>query len=251
MSIISYPKQIVFIHIPKTGGTSIEREWEKNIVWGDFVITDSDTPGGPSLNQLFKKIYGLWKHSTAAEIRSIIGGDTFDNFSTCAIVREPHKIIESYYKYGRLMLETAASNELRRRNIPPSRLQFGVETVREALKTNQPGFLPWSQLNQGAIRDAMLADSFNDFLERVADNRWMSYLRRYICDGANNSLVKDIIKIEEAETITSYFSKKMGSPFNLLRVNPGKEMKLEGGRIFEEDIMNCVEKSMIFLDTAN
>jgi hypothetical protein len=228
MSIISYPKRFVFIHIPKTGGTSIEREWEKNIVWGDFVITNSDT-GKVWLNELFREIYGLWKHSTAAEIQSIIGRDTFDSFSTCALVRQPLKIIESYYKYGKRVLENAALNELRRKNLPVSHLQFGLEAVLEALKTRQPASLPWfwTQLNQGVIKDAMIACSFDDFLERVADNRWSSYLRGYICDEKNNRLVKNVIKIEEAEKTTSYFSKITGSHFDLLRVNPGKEMKLE------------------------
>ncbi len=82
---ISHAKTFIFVHIPKTGGTSIARMLNKHGVMLQG-------------KQNYDSVY--FKHATAAEIKRMMG-DEYDRYFTFAFVRNPWDWVVSNYEYNR------------------------------------------------------------------------------------------------------------------------------------------------------
>lgn len=103
--IISKSFQFVFIHLEKCGGSSIEIVLEPYIKWDDMILGSTDT--GEGLQSMYKYRYGtehmkenmLWKHSDADKIKKYMGND-WDNYFKFATVRDPEKMLKSFYFYS-------------------------------------------------------------------------------------------------------------------------------------------------------
>ena len=84
---ISHPHKFVFIHIPKTGGSSIET----------LFLGKPQRRWAPEINHYFQ-------HATAAELRNrLMNRDNFDRYFKFAFVRNPWDRIvsEMKWRYGR------------------------------------------------------------------------------------------------------------------------------------------------------
>jgi chondroitin 4-sulfotransferase 11 len=82
--LISHDYKFIFIHIGKTGGTSIERAL-CSFLRIDFEATEISPDGK------------WWKHKWAAVMREILGKDLWDDYFTFAFVRNPYDMILSLY----------------------------------------------------------------------------------------------------------------------------------------------------------
>ena len=221
MTIISYNHAFAFIHIQKCGGTSIEREWARFARWGDFVI--GSTPEGEIIQPVFRKLYGLEKHTTATRLRAVIGPEEFDRMRSLALIREPLGIVESDYRFAHSMLDIFLDRPAR----TPDQYQALVTRVKEALRVPQHPKIPpfWYSHHGGAIADAILAGSFEAYLARVADDRWHRVLASFVCDEGSRMLVTDVLKLEEPDSIVAYFRQSLGfHDFELRWANRGLDM---------------------------
>ena len=90
--IISKSKNFAYIHIEKTGGTSIEHAIMPYLSKDDIFF------GGMTseIKTIEKRL--LWKHSSASDIKKYIGSD-WDKLYKFATVRDPHEIMVSFYFY--------------------------------------------------------------------------------------------------------------------------------------------------------
>ena len=106
--IISYSKNFIYIHLDKTGGTSIEECLTPYLDFNDILF------GGVTLGQYLEDAYlkyygdkywslGIHKHSTAEQIKKYVGSfwDSSYKFST---VRNPIDIMLSLYHYNKDLL---------------------------------------------------------------------------------------------------------------------------------------------------
>ena len=98
--IISHGRRYIFIHIPKTGGTSMALALEARAMKDDIML--GDTPKAVKRRHRVNgtKTSGrLWKHSRLADIYGLVTQDDVENFFVFTMVRNPWDRLVSYYHW--------------------------------------------------------------------------------------------------------------------------------------------------------
>ncbi|WP_372605659.1 sulfotransferase family 2 domain-containing protein, partial [Actibacterium sp.] len=101
--IISRKRRFVFVHIPKTGGTSLALALEARAAAEDILI--GDTPKAQKRRHRLKQTQTagrLWKHSRLADVAGLISEDEMHSFFVFTIVRNPWDRAVSYYHWLRV-----------------------------------------------------------------------------------------------------------------------------------------------------
>ena len=113
--LVSNRKRIIFIHIPRSAGTSITR-----------ALSNSETKRVKrSLNYDNAKWGGDYPHYIASEIREIVGEEKFNSFFKFAFVRNPWDRMVSRYWYLRGYHQNDPNHKINERGYyPPGKLSF-------------------------------------------------------------------------------------------------------------------------------
>jgi Sulfotransferase family len=101
--IISRARRFIFVHIPKTGGTSFALAYEGRAAKDDILI--GDTPKARQRAGRWKgvKTAGrVWKHSTLADVVGLVSPEEIEDFQTVTLVRNPWDRVVSYYRWLRM-----------------------------------------------------------------------------------------------------------------------------------------------------
>lgn len=100
--IISPGRSYIFVHIPKTGGTSLAMALEMRAMKDDILI--GDTPKAKKRRRRLKTLHPagrLWKHATLADIDGVVSEAQMDKMLIVSMVRNPWDRIVSYYHWLR------------------------------------------------------------------------------------------------------------------------------------------------------
>lgn len=98
--IISPGRKYVFVHIPKTGGTSLALALEGRAMKDDILI--GDTPKAKRRKGRLRDVQTrgrLWKHSTLADIDGLVSLAQLDALFAFTLVRNPWDRAVSYYHW--------------------------------------------------------------------------------------------------------------------------------------------------------
>lgn len=98
--IISPGRNFIFVHIPKTGGTSLAAALEDRAMADDILI--GDTPKAQKRKRRLKGVTSagrLWKHSTLRDIDGLVTPAFVQSAFIFALVRNPWDRMVSYYHW--------------------------------------------------------------------------------------------------------------------------------------------------------
>lgn len=91
---INYTKKLIFIHIPKCGGTSVENALFTN---EEKIERNLFTLKGHPKHDLYEQ--GGLQHLSAIKVKEIITEEIYDNFYKFSVVRNPIDKLISQYNY--------------------------------------------------------------------------------------------------------------------------------------------------------
>lgn len=104
-------RKIIFIHIPKTGGSSIEialDEFSEDSIWFDNRGTYF-TPRENTFQKIMMERIGIdkdnYKHATALQYKNILG-EEYDDYFVFTVLRNPIKRLSSLYRWSKLSSES-------------------------------------------------------------------------------------------------------------------------------------------------
>jgi hypothetical protein len=100
-------RRLIYVHLNKCAGTAVEASLAPLLKWNDILLGSTDT--GELLQPIYQSMFGLHKHSSAAEIHAVIG-ETWTQYGSFATVRSPYERTASLYCYAAFLVEDQLIN---------------------------------------------------------------------------------------------------------------------------------------------
>lgn len=187
--------KMIFVHLPKCGGTSVEVAFDRICKWMDIAV--GGTEFGEILQPHYSAKFGLDKHSTAKDIIDVLGEQVWDEYYSWALVRSPYSRMLSNYNYAAREVSYHLK-QVKRESSSPKDI---VDWVNDKdFPGRKPGW-PW---DNHAIQAYLLTLNdeypFSAYIRHplFMATHWNWSLKAQLEDKSGESLaVKDFIRLEE------------------------------------------------------
>jgi hypothetical protein len=207
--LIYHSLKVIFVHLHKCGGTSIEFAFEPFQKYNDIIL--GSTTLGDAIDGPYHSRFGLWKHSSAQEILEVVGPQIWTDYYKFAVVRNPFERIASIYRYCLM---------LRQRSLRQGEPRLGLsgdELRTLALENRYPEISPWNWPVAQACFEVQNSDHpFRAFLQSpkfisdvAAEPQWSRLASR-----EGDSLLNDIVKLECIAEAWAHLSERVCLPFH-------------------------------------
>lgn len=125
VTIVCNSHKFIFIHIPKTAGTSVKTALSPLLAPGDIQIGVSVNPK-PTQHSADPRWRGLRKHSPASEVKEIVGSESFEQYHKFSVVRNPFTRTRSIFTFLKYNF----------RGFPKAEVMDDFSTLEEFLKSD-------------------------------------------------------------------------------------------------------------------
>jgi hypothetical protein len=105
--IILNSKKIIFLHVPKSAGSSVTEYIDRFLAWEDIVL--GTTVIGELYQGYWGPRYGVSKHSLPLHIINMMGKERYKTYRKFIVVREPYSRFISAFQFISKMKEIKAS----------------------------------------------------------------------------------------------------------------------------------------------
>lgn len=204
---ISRRHGFVFIHVPKTGGTSVEVALAPHLAWDDLIL--GSTPLGFAMNLAYHQRHGLCDHSSLAEIAAICGPDALNSSFVFATVRHPVDRIVSLYNFLHSLVEGHCRH-----------VQLDPDILRRRILAQDidgdPDFCGWT-----VTRLYAGAPDFSGFLAAVDPGAHVTLRPQvwFLTPPMGVKPVDRVLKLEEMDTSFPEIAARLGLAVTLERLN--------------------------------
>lgn len=165
---ISIKKHFLFIHVPKTGGNSIQnilREYSE-----DQVVATSPSQDGVERFEVINENYHVTKHSKLSQYKSVLNPQTYRRLFKFATIRNPwDRLISHYFSPSRGVTEWDRAAFIRVvEKVPVLRDYISEKTFLQRMKIPAPWFQkPLGTEIDFLIRFERIDEDFRTVCERI------------------------------------------------------------------------------------
>lgn len=235
MAFISNSGKYIFVHLHKCGGTSIERALDKEMQWNDIML--GSTKYGEYLQKKYQQKFGIYKHSSASEIKALVSNEVWDKYFTFSIIRHPIDRMVSFYEY----LKTYYLGGYRGSVI---KLMYSVDQIKEVppALTQLPKL--YDAFRWPGVVACLRSKTISEFIH--TDGCWESYgtMSQFhqLSDETDENLIVDYVgKLENINTDWDFICTKLGLSIDLPHSNKSKRKYKNWRKYFSLNDINFLE----------
>ena len=213
--IISNTLKFIFVHLHKTGGSSMEQALAPHLSWNDLILGTTEL--GTAMNADYMNQYGLFDHSSAEDIATVCGAGLFQDYFSFALVRHPVDRAVSMYNFLFSLCtfycnrHEVALDDLRRIILDKPE----TDAARQTALAERP-FLKW-YATEAFLRTATFGDFIRSPLAR-ADRAFMPQVQSVRSLDGKISL-SECIKLEEITIQLPRLSSLLGVSLDFQHAN--------------------------------
>ena|GEM_PF-1084688 len=229
--IISHSKKFIYVHIPKTGGTSIEMGLAPILGWNDLILGSTEL--GDTMNGPYRRQFGLFDHCTVDDIASVCGAEIFDDYFSFTVVRHPvERAMSSFNYFGRMCW------------YPCNAFNINLDTLRQTMigapeddptRSEYIGRFPF--LSWGVIAAFLEAKDFSTFIRHpitLSDPTFFPQTE-FVCSLDGDMKLDEIVKLEELHRFLPRLSRKLGEAVTIGHENRSRRKLVSAETIGADD----------------